>query len=66
MGSLLNNKKESSSYRKSRSAKSKGERLGWKNLDEEKSTPLKDILGRGEIVEDSSCFTSTTYKKILV
>lgn len=66
MGSLLNNKKEASSYRKSSFAKSKGERLGWSNLNEEKPTLLKAVLGRGEIVQEPSCLATSAYKKILV
>ncbi|OUQ64609.1 hypothetical protein B5E52_16880 [Bacteroides xylanisolvens] len=45
--------------------KTKGERLGWEPLDNEKEVPLRTIVGEGNIVSTSCCFISISRKVIL-
>ena len=45
--------------------KTKGERLGWGPLDNEKEVPLRTIVGEGSVVSTSCCFVSISRRVIL-
>ena len=65
MGSELK-KHQKTTFRKEvrRTIKTKGDRLGWEPLENEKKVPLKDIVGEGHVV-NTSCFVSIGGKFIL-
>lgn len=66
MGSIIDKKKERLSNKKlDRTIKSKGERLGWESLDDEKAIPLREIVGEGRVVNVSYCFMSVSRKAIM-
>ena len=41
--------------KRTRILKTKGERLGWGPLDNEKEVPLRTIVGEGSVVSTSCC-----------
>lgn len=59
------NKIETYSRQEKKQLKSKGDRLGWKFLDEDVHTPLKDLTGKGEIVKDEYVFCGKVAKMVL-
>lgn len=64
MGSIIEKKRLGFYTKKSdRMVKTKGERLGWKSLRNEKRKPLREIVGEGQVV--SCCFMSVGQKIIL-
>jgi hypothetical protein len=64
MGSVIENKKVKV-ITKNRQVKTKGDRLGWTLRSEVKHVPLREIAGRGKIVNETCCFISTTAKMIM-
>lgn len=51
MGSVIDKKRDRFSCKRSnKSIKTKGERLGWESLKNEKKVPLRDIVGEGRVV----------------
>lgn len=49
-----------------RASRSKGERLGWKTLAEQKKRSLRDIVGEGEKVEPSKySFIDSSIKQMI-
>lgn len=63
MGSMFENEKQSAKQTK-RCLRSKGDRLGWKSRSEVENKPLREIIGRAEVVSVSYCFMSCSYKLI--
>lgn len=63
MGSMFENEKQSAKQSK-RSLRSKGDRLGWKLRSEVEHKPLRETVGRSEVVSVSYCFMSCTFKLI--
>lgn len=63
MGSVFEKEQQVAKYQKRR-MRSKGERLGWKSRSEVESKPLREIIGRGEVVSTSCCFMSCTFKLV--
>lgn len=59
------NKIETYSRQEKKQLKSKGDRLGWKFLDEDVRTPLKDLAGKCEIVKDEYVFCGKVAKMVL-
>lgn len=51
--------------KRTRILKTKGERLGWGPLDNEKEVPLRTIVGEGSVVSTSCCFVSINRRVIL-
>ncbi len=51
MGNLSTNTNMYAVEPSARVCRSKGERLGWKSLDEQVRRPLRDIVGEGEAVD---------------
>ena len=45
--------------------RTKGERLGWEPLDNEKDVPLRTVVGEGSVVSTSCCFASISRRIIL-
>lgn len=66
MGSVINKKIiRFSDKRSSKNAKSKGERLGWDAIENEKAIPLRSIVGDGKIVKSTNCFMRIEGKFVL-
>lgn len=64
MGSVIEKKWLDSFNKKSnKMVKTKGERLGWESLKNEKETPLREVVGEGRVA--SCCFMSVSQKIIL-
>ena len=63
MGSVFENEKQVAKQPK-RCLRSKGERLGWKSRSEVEHKPLREIVGRAEVVSASCCFMSCPFKLI--
>lgn len=63
MGSMFENEKQPAKQTK-RCLRSKGDRLGWKSRSEVENKPLREIIGRAEVVSVSYCFMSCTFKLI--
>ena len=63
MGSVFD-KEQQTAKQHPRRSRSKGERLGWKSRNEVEHKPLREVIGRGEVVSTSYCFMSCTYKLI--
>ena len=51
--------------KRTRILKTKGERLGWEPLYNEKEVPLRTIVGEGNVVSTSCCFISISRRVIL-
>lgn len=65
MGSMIEDRKEKPSAKRTFKVKPKGDRLGWTLISEVKHLPLREIVGEGKIVSDSCCFFSVTRKLIM-
>lgn len=65
MGSVIERRKPKASTNRANKVKPKGDRLGWTSRSEVKHMPLRDIVGEGRIVSESSCFISVTTKIIM-
>lgn len=67
MGSVnINNVDVNRNIRPTNAIRSKGERLGWKSMSEEKRRSLKEIIGEGEKVNRSNyCFFTHTTKLLI-
>ncbi len=63
MGSNFKTKKQNLSVNDS-NKKSKGERLGWKSISEYKTVPLKEIIGKGNIVNETYSYQDTCVRLI--
>lgn len=63
MGSMFENEKQPAKQPK-RCLRSKGDRLGWKSRSEVEHKPLREVVGRAEVVSASCCFMSCTFKLI--
>ena len=46
--------------------KTKGERLGWEPLDNEKEVSLRTIVGEGNVVSTSCCFVSINNRGVIL
>lgn len=63
MRSMFENEKQPAKQ-SNRCLRSKGDRLGWKSRREVENKPLREIIGRAEVVSVSYCFMSCTFKLI--
>lgn len=52
--------------KRTRILKTKGERLGWEPLDNEKEVPLRTIVGEGNVVSTSCCFVSINNRRVIL
>ena len=44
--------------------KTKGERLGWKSISEYRAVPIKDVIGSGNVVNETSSYMNTCVRLI--
>lgn len=65
MGSVVMKKTEAISRKEKSRIRSKGDRLGWKSLCEEKRTPLIELVGQGEIVKEERNLQPKVAKMVL-
>lgn len=66
MGSDLKKRQKIAYKREVRcTIRTKGERLGWEPLDNEKEAPLRTIVGGGSVVSTSCCIASISRRIIL-
>lgn len=66
MGSVIDKKIIRFSDKKSsKNVRSKGERLGWDAIEDEKPISLRSIVGDGKIVKSTNCFMRIEGKFIL-
>lgn len=61
----MESKKAKCSSKHPHRIKPKGDRLGWTLRNEVKHPSLREIAGRGKIVNETCCFISTTAKMIM-
>lgn len=66
MGSDLKRRRKTVYKREVRGVlKTKGERLGWESLENEKEVSLRTIVGEGTVVNSSCCFIAIGRKVLL-
>lgn len=65
MGSVIKIQRGAYAPKENSRLRSKGQRLGWKSLHEEKRVPLREIVGKGEIVKEESITYARVAKLVL-